>query len=459
MSSRAGLTGAEQRAVDALDEDGLVSLLSELIAIPSLDGSESAAQRRVASWMADVGFDTDVWDVDLEELARHPDWCCEVERRDALGVVGWVGESAVAAPVAGGSAGRDLMFNGHIDVVPVGDEAAWTAPPWAPVVRDGRVYGRGAVDMKGGLVCALFAVKAIRDAGVRLGGRLSVASVVGEEDGGTGTLATILRGHSAHGAVVVEPTGLRVVTAQAGSLMFRLIVHGRSAHGCVREEGVSAIECFVPLFAALRRLEAERCGVGESRTGAAHDVGASVRGPRAAVAGDPASPLFARYRLPWPIEVGTLRAGDWASSVPDTLVAEGRFGVAIGEEPAVARRALEEAIAGAADDDPWLAEHPPEVEWWGGRFDPAVTDPADPIVAAVVEAASAVTGRPTLIEGVTYGADMRLLVNVGTIPTVLFGPGDVRVAHMPDEHVPIEELLAATQTLILTALRFCGVRP
>jgi acetylornithine deacetylase len=441
------LSAAERRALAALDLDGLVAFLRELIAIPSLDAEESPAQRRVAAWMEGAGLPTDVWPLDFVELSRHPDWCHEVDRDEALGVLGWYGEKAAGRAAAGSDAGRsgsgrDLMLNGHIDVVPVGDEAAWTTPPWDPAVRDGRVYGRGAADMKGGLVCALFAANAIRDAGVRLRGRLSVASVVGEEDGGTGTLATILRGHTADGAIVVEPTQLAVIPAQAGSLMFRLVVPGLSAHGCVREEGVNAVEKFLPLFTALRQLEAERCGV---------VVGA------ADVAGDPHSPLFARYRLPWPIEVGTLRAGDWASSVPDKLVAEGRLGVAIGEEPAAARRAFEEAIARAAAADPWLAEHPPAVEWWGGRFDPAVTDPSDPIVTTVVDAATAVTGEAPSIEGVTYGADMRLLVNVGGIPTVLFGPGDVRVAHMPDEHVPIDQLRTAAETLVLAALRFCGV--
>ena len=95
--------------------------------------------------------------------------------------------------------------------------------------------------------------------------------------------------------------------------------------------------------------------------------------------------------------------------------------------------------------------------WWGGRFDPAATDPADPPGTAVVAAATAVTGAAPAVGGVTYGADMRLLVNVGGIPTVLFGPGDVRVAHMPDEHVPIDELRAAAATLSVAALRFCGV--
>ena len=426
------LSATERAALAALDFDGLVALLRELVAIPSLDGDETRAQLRVASWMEGAGLESDVWPIDLGELARHPDWSHEVERDEALGVVGWVGDKAAGAAAAGNPAGRDLLLNGHIDVVPAGDETAWTTPPWDPAVRRGRVFGRGAVDMKGGLCCALFAAKAVRDAEVRLRGRLSVASVVGEEDGGTGTLATILRGHSADGAVVVEPTQLHVVPAQAGSVMFRLVVHGLSAHGCVREEGVNAVEKFVPLLAALRRLEEERCGASRQ-------------------------PLFAGYRLPWPIEVGTVRAGDWASSVPDTLVAEGRYGVAVGEDGAAARRAFEAAIARAAAADPWLAKHPPDIEWWGGRFDPAVTEVAHPIVTTVIAAAADIMGSAPPVEGVTYGADMRLLVNVGRIATVLFGPGDVRVAHMPDEHVRLEDLRAAAQALVLTALRFCGV--
>ena len=183
MSGRGVLSPVEKRAFDALDLDALAAFLRELIAIPCLDGAESSAQRAVGAWMERAGFATDIWRIDLRELAKHPDHCTEVERHEALGVVGWVGERA-AERAAGGAAagrgagrsgpGRDLMLNGHIDVVPVGDEAAWTTPPWDPAVRDGRVYGRGAVDMKGGLVCALFAAKAVHDAGVRLCGRLSV---------------------------------------------------------------------------------------------------------------------------------------------------------------------------------------------------------------------------------------------------------------------------------------------
>ena len=417
-----GLSPLERRAVEALDLEALAGLLLKFIAIPSHDGRETPAQEAVAAWMAEAGVEPDVWPIDLGALRRHAHYSAEVERDEALGVVG---------RIEGLGGGRDLLLNGHIDVVPVGDEPSWTVPPWRGTVRDGRVYGRGAVDMKGGLCCALAAARAVRDAGVPLRGRLLVSSVAGEEDGGLGTLALLQRGYRADGAVITEPTDLRVVTAQAGSYMFRLTVEGKAAHGSVREEGASAIEKFWPLFAALRGLEAERNAAGGGE-------------------------LYAGYRLPWPIEVGTLRAGEWASSVPGLLVCEGRCGIAVGEDPAAARRALEEAVARAAAADPWLRDHPPRVEWWGGRFDPAVTDPTDPLVGALCGAVHDVTGAAPPIEGVTYGSDLRLLVNVGGIPTVLFGPGDVRVAHMADEYVPLDQLRVAAEALVVAAVRFCG---
>lgn len=414
----------ERRVLDAIDADALLALLDELVAIRSLDGEpgELAAQEHVAAWMREGGLAVDVWELDFDSLRRHPAFSWEVERSRGLGVVGVLGE---------GRGGRSLIFNGHTDVVPAGDEANWRYPPWAATVTDGRVYGRGSVDMKGGLCCALLAARAIRDAGVRLRGRLIVESVSGEEDGGLGTLATILRGYTADGAVIVEPTELAVAPAQAGALNFRLTIPGRSAHGCVREEGVSAIEKFIPVHAALLELERER-------NAAARD------------------PLYARYALPYALCIGKVAAGTWASSVAESLLAEGRYGLAVGEDIPAAQRQLEAAVARAAQADPWLREHPPVVEWWGGRFEPAGTPLGDPIVTTVAEAFGAATGGAARLEGMTYGADMRLLVNVGKTPTVMFGPGDVRQSHRPDEFVPIADLVAVTRTLALAALRFCG---
>jgi acetylornithine deacetylase len=256
--------------------------------------------------------------------------------------------------------------------------------------------------------------------------------VVGEEDGGLGTLAAILRGPPADGAIVMEPTELIVVPVQAGCLNFRVRASGLAAHGAVRAEGVSAFEKLFALHDAIGSLEAER---------------------NAAFAGDP---LFARYAVPFPISIGTMHGGDWASSVPDHATMEGRMGVRPGETFDAARRALEDAVAAAAARDPWMAEHPPAVEWWGGRFQPAVTSADDPLTRAVHGAATDVLGREAPLEAVPFGADAGLLVNVGRMPTVLFGAGDIRNAHRPDEHVSIGELVAMTRTLAVAVLRYCG---
>ena len=420
----AGLSSAERRALAQIDPVALLSDLDTLVSARSLDGDESTAQLAAADLMRKHGVRTHEWQIDLAELHRHPSFSSEVERAEALGLVGEIG---------GDGDGRSLMFNAHIDVVPAGDESLWTHDPWRVTVAGGNAYGRGALDDKGGVVCALHAARAIARAGINLNGRLLIASVIGEEDGGTGTLGTILAGHVTDAAVVVEPTSLALVPAQAGALNFRVTVDGSAAHGCVRTEGVSAIEKFELLHAALLRLEAERNG-------------------------RVSDPLFARYPSPIPLNIGTLRAGEWPSSVPERLVFEGRYGVAVGEDPAAARAELEAALAAVAATDAWLAEHPPRGEWWGGQFDPASTPVDHPIVTTVSRAITDLTETAPVVEGVTYGADMRLLTNVGHIPTVLFGPGDVTKAHRPDECVPVHEMVTATGALVLTALRFCGIK-
>ena len=140
----------------------------------------------------------------------------------------------------------------------------------------------------------------------------------------------------------------------------------------------------------------------------------------------------------------------------ESLVFEGRYGIAVDEEQEAARRAFEAAVAEAAQADPWLRDHPPVVEWWGGQFYPARTGVDHPLVQTMTAAIQEVVGKAARVEGMTYGADMGLLVNVGHTPTVLFGPGDVRISHRPDEYVAVGELETAVRTLALTALRFCG---
>ena len=221
------MNSIEEKVLGFLDVEGLVKSVCDLIEMPSVTGDESTAQRFVASLMTEMGLDVDLWEIDLDALRKDPNFSMGVNRKEGLGVVG----------VTGGSRGKSLILNGHIDVVSPGDESNWRHPPWVGTVEGGRLYGRGSVDMKGGLCCALSAVKAVRDAGVKLNGRLMVESVVGEEDGGVGALATVLRGYRADGAIIMEPTELKVAPAQAGSHCFRMRIKGLSAHACVRRRG------------------------------------------------------------------------------------------------------------------------------------------------------------------------------------------------------------------------------
>ncbi len=411
----------EERVLAAINMDELLAFLGEMVAFESLGGNESGIQRFLAGYMQSLGMEVDVWDLDFEALRQHPAFSTEIDRAEGLGVVGTMGNGE----------GQSLIFNGHIDVVPAGDLTNWHYPPWKATVADGKVYGRGALDMKGGLCCALFAAKAIRDAGVTLKGKLMIESVIGEEDGGIGTLAAVVRGYKADAAVIMEPTELMIAPAHAGALNFRITVPGLAAHGAVRTEGVNPIDPFITIYQALMRFETTR--------------NQQVK-----------HPMFEAYPIPYPICIGTLQSGIWASTVPESLTFEGRYGIAEGEDISSARKAFEAVVEAVAQSDEWLRQHPPIVEWWGGQFEPASIPSDHPIVGTVGAAFKEITGGAPTYQGMPYGADMRLLVNNGDTPTLMFGPGNVRKAHQPDEYVPVSDLEVVVRTLALTALRFCG---
>ena len=411
-------------ALAAVNPAALVALVQELVAVPTVTGSdaESEGQHRLDRRLRATGMDTDLWSIDLPSMLADPDFPgLEAPRDQAWGLVGsW-----------GGDEGPTVVLNGHLDVVPTGALPAWHVGPWSGQVRDGRVYGRGSCDMKGGLACQLMAIEALRSAGVRLRGRVQLQSVVGEEDGGLGTFATLRRGYGGDLAVICEPTSGALVTASAGALTFRLTVSGRSSHASMRTSGVDAVEKYLLVHQALRRLEAVR--------------------------NRDASPMMARYDLPYPLSVGTVRAGDWASSVPDLLVAEGRLGVALGEPVEQSRGALEQCLAEVCAGDPWLTENPVRLEWFGGQFGSGQVAPDAPVAQLVSASHARLHGKRPDVHGVPYGSDLRLMTTIGGIPTVHYGPGDIRHAHAPNESVTVAELVAVTQTLVLLVASACGV--
>ena len=414
------LSAGERAVLEHIDADALLRLASDLIAIESVTGNEVDGQRFVEGVLTGMGADVETWSIDIDALSEHRAFSAEVAHPDAIGLVGTFGAGT-----------RTILLNGHIDVVPTGDPDDWTTPPFSPSLRDGNLYGRGACDMKGGLAAAIHAIDAVVRSAVPLGGRIAVTSVIGEEDGGCGTLATLLHGITADACIIPEPTELAVVPANAGALSFRIRIRGLSAHGAMREEGVSAIERLPIVHRALIDLERVRNG---------RDT----------------DPLFSWLKLPFAICVGRVRGGDWPSSEADWLELEGRYGVAPGEDLAAARCELEDAVAAAALQDEWLTEHPPTVEWWGGQFLPGRTDVGHPIVSTVGSALEDASGRALAVRGMPYGCDLGIMDRVGRIPTVVFGPGDVRAAHRPDEHVPVDDLVDCARSIALSIVRFLG---
>lgn len=417
-----------ERVLEVIDDHAgqIIDALRDLVRRPSVSGSdeENAIQAVLARQLSGMGLDVDHWPIPLAEVMAADGFPgAEVTRREAWGLV---------ACVRGTGGGRSLMLNAHVDVVPPGDLRAWPADgPFSGTADGGFVYGRGSCDMKGGLVAAVWAVRALAEAGVRLPGDLILACVPGEEDGGLGTFATLARGWRADACVIPEPTSLDLVPACAGSLTFRLRVPGLAVHASRRTAGTSAVEKFWPVFGALRELEARR----------------NARPHQ----------LMARWDVAYPIEIGTVRGGDWPSSVPDLLVAEGRCGVALGESAESARRDLEDAVDRACDGDAWLRRHRVTVEWWGGQFAPGLTDLDAPVVTALRRAHTRVSGRPQQVWAAPYGSDLRLMTGLGGVPTVHYGPGDVSLAHGPGERVPVAEVLTAARTLALLAMDYCSV--
>ena len=426
LEIKAGLRHDEAVALGHVDEAGIATALLELIEIPSVTGTaaESEIQHHLARRLERLGLDVDLWSMDLPELRADDAFPgAEAPRSEAWGLVGtW----------AGGADGPTVILQGHVDVVPPGDLGSWIGDPFIPRVVGDIVHGRGACDMKAGLVAHLAALEAIRASGVTLRGSVAAHFVVGEEDGGLGAFGTLRRGHTGDACIIAEPTGGTIVTANAGALTFRISVPGRSAHASSREQGVSAIDAFIPVLHALSRLETER--------------------------NTNPSPLMAEYPIPYALSVGTVQAGDWASSVPDRLVAEGRLGVQLDEDPEAARTALEERVAEACERDPWLHDHPAVVTWPGGQFASGRLSSDHPLRDLVRDAHVDVTGGPRMRErGAPYGSDLRLYTAEG-VPTLQFGPGDIRYAHSAQEHVSVAEIAEVARTIVLTVLRITGTK-
>jgi acetylornithine deacetylase len=400
----------EARVLAALDRDAMAADVARLVRERSVTGDERGAVETLAQLAEDRGLTAGVQRHDLAAVRGAPGYPGEEAPRDEL--------LGALVDLPGSGAAR-LCLNGHLDVVAPGSEP-WRYPPFDGVIADGHVHGCGALDMKAGVVAALHAMAAVRAAAGGATASVVLQGVAAEEDGGVGTFAALEADDRFDACLIPEPTGFAAVVAQGGALTFSGTVRGRAAHAAVRLEGVSALDRYVPVHAAL----------------AAHERQVNT---------DVANALMRELDLPYPLLVGRLSTGRWSSQVPDELRFEGRLGVRIGETVEAARAAFE-AVVAAADDGRGPAI---EIRWDGGQFEPAETAAGHPFVELVRAAA----GPSTPLAGVPYGSDMRHFANRG-IPAVMYGTPGLELAHAADERVRIDDVARVARTIARVILRF-----
>ncbi|WP_119269833.1 M20 family metallopeptidase [Taklimakanibacter deserti] len=426
------------KALDA-DRDYVTVLTQNLVRIPSVNpkfvkdpeqNRESAVQDLVGKELTSFGMSIDRWDV-------FP------ERPNVVGELT-------------GSEAKSLLLCGHIDVVPVGERGAWTVDPFGGEIKNGKLYGRGAVDMKSGVAAAIAAVRAIRKAGIDLEGRLAIHSVVDEETGGFGAIDAVKRGKLAKAAIITEPSWGEIQVCEGGLEWIRITISGRQGHSAWRyneiwpqrdepsrlRPAVNAIDIAARFIEALRQFESSRCRLRQH-------------------------PLLPPGMNT--INVGVIRAGAGLGPdglplimtnpaiIPDIAVIDLDYKFLPNQTKEEIRAEFEAFVHHFCQQDLWLQEHPIRIQWelGGLHFPPMDTRPDHPVVQSLFKYRSELGGKPK-ITGFIAVADCAHYAGAGVDAVICGATGDG--FHGTDEYVDVASIHETTKTLAATIIDWCGAR-
>ena len=416
----------KRKVLDGVDKrrEELIDVLSKLVKIPSVVGDEGKAQKAVTQLYKEAGLKVIRFQADHEKIKDHEAFVeSDLPYENRPNIIGIK---------LGDDRSKSLILNGHIDVVSPEPISQWTHDPWGADIIDGKLYGRGSGDMKGGLVTNFFALKTLLELGLNPKSKVLLQSVVEEEaGGGPGTLACLLAGYTADGLVITEPHNLRITVAMAGINYFRVKVFGKTAHAGLAHLGVNAIGKMYKIYHALAALDEKR--------------GAEVK-----------FDLFEKGSgRSTHLNIGTMKAGDWASTVAGAAEIECRISFIPGETMRGIKTLVEKTIFDAVKDDPWMQEHPPVVEWYGWHAEPWLQDTNHLFVQTFKKTAEDVLGREVEFAGRAAGLDSRFAAYFN-MPALCTGPVADGL-HGIDESVDLESVVKLTKILSLFILEWCGL--
>lgn len=416
---------AEIKAAVAGLRDEAVALLSEMVRHPSLLGAEASAQDYVRGLFEEMSLQVDEFAIDEAKLKQHPGY--------SPSIVSYEGRHNIVGihRPQGPARGRSLIFNGHIDVVPVGSEKLWTRRPFEPWIDGDKLYGRGAGDMKAGIVAYIIALKALKKLGLEPAAEVILQSVVEEECTGNGALACLVQGYRADAAIIPEPLN-GILHAQMGVMWLALEIAGKPVHASVAHTGVAAIDFALYMFGELRKLE-QKWNASEHRHAEYH-----------------------RHEHPVNFNLGKIQGGEWASSVPTTCRADIRLGFYPGITPAEVRDTVEQIFAEAHRKHPQSNSIEYKVIYEGFQAEGFVLDLNQPMVTTLADCHKAMAGRDVAFNAFTGTTDARFFNLYGNIPATCYGPVAANI-HGIDEWVSIDSMLEVAGVLAAFTARWCGI--
>jgi acetylornithine deacetylase len=406
--------------------DEIFEAIHELVRIPSVVGQEGEAQEWMVKLYRSMGLRIDRLIPDKRNLVNHPAYF-------EIGFPYTESRPNIVGIHPGTDLGKSLILNGHIDVVSPEPVETWNGEnPWSGRMEGNRLYGRGAADMKSGLLSNFFALKTVLDLGLKPKGKVLLESVIEEEAGGCGgTLALFLSGYKADAMIIPEPLNLRVVTAHPGINYFRIKVYGKTAHAGWSHYGVNAIGKLMKVYERLiqldqQRAERNRNDLFEKETGRSCNL-----------------------------NIGTFKAGDWPSTVAGWAQLEARISYLPWEKEEDIKKEVEAVVEEVAHGDEWLREHSPHVEWFGWRARPWVQDPEIPLIRQFRQTAAEVLSDTPEITASTAGLDTRFGSFFG-VPSFVFGPTG-GLLHSSNEYVELDSVIKTIKVLATFIVDWCDV--